>query len=155
MTGGRGTPGYTTPELWLPLPVSHKCDVYSFGMLLFEIIGRRRNMDVRLGDSQQWFPIYVWGKYEKKELNDLMYRPEIRPTMRIAVKMLEGVLPVPESLNPFSHLFSSVDEADHSLARLAWNGGGSDWSSSDKSSVVAKTPLMRRYEITMASGVNV
>ncbi|KAM0026117.1 putative protein kinase RLK-Pelle-RLCK-Os family [Helianthus debilis subsp. tardiflorus] len=61
-----GTPGYATPELWMPLPVTHKCDVYSFGMLLFEIIGRRRNMDVTLGDSQQWFPVSVWDKYEKK-----------------------------------------------------------------------------------------
>jgi serine/threonine protein kinase len=43
MTGARGTPGYAAPELWLPLPVTHKCDVYSFGMLVFEILGRRRN----------------------------------------------------------------------------------------------------------------
>ncbi|XP_077216075.1 rust resistance kinase Lr10-like [Tasmannia lanceolata] len=35
MTGGRGTPGYAAPELWMPFPVTHKCDVYSFGMLLF------------------------------------------------------------------------------------------------------------------------
>ncbi|KAJ0566229.1 hypothetical protein HanIR_Chr06g0271451 [Helianthus annuus] len=41
-------------------------------MLLFEIIGRRRNMDVSLGESQQWFPIWAWGKYEKKQLKDLM-----------------------------------------------------------------------------------
>ncbi|MED6206151.1 hypothetical protein PIB30_024314 [Stylosanthes scabra] len=40
MTGGRGTPGYAAPELWMPFPVTHKCDVYSFGMLLFEIIGK-------------------------------------------------------------------------------------------------------------------
>ncbi|CAH1432604.1 unnamed protein product [Lactuca virosa] len=179
MTGGRGTPGYAAPELWLALPVTHKCDVYSFGMLLFEIIGRRRNMDERLGDSQQWFPIWVWRKYEKKELKDLMivcgieeknheaverilkvafccvqYKPETRPGMSIVVKMLEGALLVPETVNPFSHLFSGVDEADSSLARLAWNDGGSDWSSSDvntKSTEVADTPLMRRYEITMAS----
>ncbi|CAL5328558.1 unnamed protein product [Camellia sinensis] len=38
MTGRRGTPGYAAPELWMPLPITHECDVYSFGMLLFEII---------------------------------------------------------------------------------------------------------------------
>ncbi|KAL4571245.1 hypothetical protein LXL04_018000 [Taraxacum kok-saghyz] len=171
MTGGRGTPGYAAPELWLPLPVSHKCDVYSFGMLLFEIIGRRRNMDVRLGDNQQWFPICVWGKYEKKELKDLMvicgieekdyevgermvkvalccvqYRPETRPEMSIVVKMLEGTLPVPEPLNPFSHLFSEVNEAGGSMAQVTSN----DWSSSTKSSVDTETLLMRRYEISIA-----
>ncbi|KAL7586585.1 hypothetical protein Lser_V15G38155 [Lactuca serriola] len=175
MTGGRGTPGYAAPELWLALPVTHKCDVYSFGMLLFEIIGRRRNMDERLGDSQQWFPLWVWRKYEKKELKDLMvvcgieeknheaaerilkvafccvqYKPETRPGMSIVVKMLEGALLVPETVNLFSHLFFGVDEADSSLARLAWNDGGSDWSSSDVK-VAADTPLMRIHEITMAS----
>nr|XP_043618611.1 G-type lectin S-receptor-like serine/threonine-protein kinase At1g34300 [Erigeron canadensis] len=179
MTGGRGTPGYAAPELWMPLPVSHKCDVYSFGMLLFEIIGRRRNMDVTLGDSQQWFPKWVWDKHEKKQLKELMivcgieeqdqeaverilkvalccvqYRPETRPVMSIVVKMLEGALEVPEPLNPFLYLFSGVNEANDSLARLAWNGGGSNWSSSEvitRSTVVTGTPLMKRYEITMAS----
>nr|GEV48064.1 G-type lectin S-receptor-like serine/threonine-protein kinase At1g34300 [Tanacetum cinerariifolium] len=109
--------GYAAPELWMPLPVTHKCDVYSFGMLLFEIIGRRRNMDTTLSDSLQWFPLWAWDLYEKKELNELMtvcgiekndqevvermlkvalccvqYRPETRPVMSIVVKMLEGAL---------------------------------------------------------------
>ncbi|KAJ0788433.1 putative protein kinase RLK-Pelle-RLCK-Os family [Helianthus annuus] len=107
----------------MSLPVTHKCDVYSFGMLLFEIIRRKRNIDIstNLSDIQQWFPLWAWGKYEKNHLNDLMtdyeieekdhevvermlkvalccvqYRPETRPSMSIVVKMLEGVLEVPE-----------------------------------------------------------
>ena len=136
-------------------------------------------MDVTLGDSQQWFPKWAWERYERKQLKDLMivcaveendqkvvermlkvalccvqYRPETRPVMSIVVKMLEGALEVPEPLNPFAHMYSGVNERVESLARLAWNGGGSDWSSSEvvtKSAVVTGTPLMRRYEITMAS----
>ena len=179
MTGGRGTPGYAAPELWMPFPVTHKCDVYSFGMLLFEIIGRRRNVDVTVGNSQEWFPIWAWNKYEKKQLNELMivceieekdeeiltrmlmvalccvqYRPENRPMMSIVVKMLEGALEVPEPLNPFTHMFSAVSEPDENLARIAWNGGGSEWSSSEvhtTSTVVNGTPLMTKYEITVAT----
>ncbi|KAK9097386.1 hypothetical protein Sjap_022883 [Stephania japonica] len=64
MTGGRGTPGYAAPELWLPFPITHKCDVYSFGMLLFEIIGRRRNLDITRPESQKWFPKWVWSKFD-------------------------------------------------------------------------------------------
>ncbi|XP_076959012.1 G-type lectin S-receptor-like serine/threonine-protein kinase At1g34300 [Bidens hawaiensis] len=179
MTGGRGTPGYAAPELWMPLQVTYKCDVYSFGMLLFEIIGRRRNMDITLVDSQQWFPIWAWSKYAKNQLKDLLvdcdieekdyevterllkvavccvqYRPGARPTMSIVVKMLEGGLEVPEPLNPFTQLFSRTKEPNDSLAQMAWNVNGSDWSSYEvleKSVIATGTPLMRRYEIAMAS----
>ncbi|PWA61688.1 serine-threonine/tyrosine-protein kinase catalytic domain-containing protein [Artemisia annua] len=179
MTGGRGTPGYAAPELWMPQPVTHKCDVYSFGMLLFEIIGRRRNMDTTLGDSLQWFPLWAWDLYDKKELNVLMivcgiekndqevvermlkvalccvqYRPETRPVMSIVVKMLEGALEVPDPLNPFSHLVSAVGESGDTVTRIAWNAVSSGWSSSDvvsNSTVATGTPIMRKYEITVAS----
>ncbi|PWA62480.1 serine-threonine/tyrosine-protein kinase catalytic domain-containing protein [Artemisia annua] len=179
MTGGRGTPGYVAPELWMPFPVTHKCDVYSFGMLLFEIIGRRRNVDVTVSNSQEWFPIWAWNKYEKKQLNEFMivcgieekdeevitrmlmvafccvqYRPENRPMMSTVVKMLEGAIVVPEPLNPFTHMFSAVTEPTENLARIAWNGGGSEWSSSEvhtTSTVVNGTPLMTRYEITVVT----
>nr|XP_043622075.1 G-type lectin S-receptor-like serine/threonine-protein kinase At1g34300 [Erigeron canadensis] len=179
MTARRGTPGYAAPELWMPFPVTHKCDVYSFGMLLFEIIGRRNNMDMTFGDSQQWFPVWAWGKYENKQLKDLMiacgiakedeevvermlkvafccvqYRPETRPMMSIVVKMLEGGLEIPDPLNPFAHLFSGASEAGDSLAQIAWNVGGLDWSSSkavSKSTILMETPIMKKYEITIAS----
>ncbi|XWS10648.1 hypothetical protein CRYUN_Cryun38cG0015000 [Craigia yunnanensis] len=35
------THGYAAPEVWMPFPLSYKCDVYSFGVMLFEIVGRR------------------------------------------------------------------------------------------------------------------
>ena len=61
------------PELWMPnFPVTHKCDVYSFGMLLFEIIGRRRNLDVELVESQEWFPVWVWKRFEAGEFEELI-----------------------------------------------------------------------------------
>ncbi|KAM2039598.1 hypothetical protein ACFX1T_013023 [Malus domestica] len=134
MTGGRGTPGYAAPEVWLRFPITHKCDVYSFGMLLFEIIGRRRNLDVNSQDSQDWFPRWVWKKFEPGELGELMvvcgieekdkeraermvklalwcvqYMPEARPLMSVVVKMLEGAVEIPTpSTNPFQHLMSDT-----------------------------------------------
>ncbi|KAM0846257.1 hypothetical protein ACQ4PT_055789 [Festuca glaucescens] len=83
MTGARGTPGYAAPELWLPLPVTHKCDVYSFGMLVFEILGRRRNYleaaqsqhaaaapDTMI--SQEWYPKWVWQRFDQGRFDDVM-----------------------------------------------------------------------------------
>ncbi|KAM7481138.1 hypothetical protein LguiB_005721 [Lonicera macranthoides] len=128
LTSGRGTPGYAAPELWMPYPVTQKCDVYSFGMLLFEILGRRRNLDLNLPDSQEWFPKWVWKKFDQGKLSEVMavcgieekdrekagrmavvalwcveYNPEIRPWMSDVVKMLEGGIDIPIPKNPFRH----------------------------------------------------
>ncbi|KAK2990272.1 hypothetical protein RJ640_014724 [Escallonia rubra] len=177
MTGGRGTPGYAAPELWMPSPVTRKCDVYSFGMLLFEIIGRRRNMDVTLPDSQEWFPTWVWTKFEKGELGDLMsacaieakdtemaermvklalccvqYRPEPRPLMSLVVKMLEGALEVPTPSNPFR--FMNAAPSPGFLPLMAWDPSAFDSNSSQTvtgSTFVNGTPIMTKYGICAPS----
>ncbi|MED6175093.1 hypothetical protein PIB30_075189 [Stylosanthes scabra] len=149
MTGGRGTPGYAAPELWMPFPVTHKCDVYSFGMLLFEIIGGRRNVDTNVPESQEWFPMWVWKKFDGGELLQelrlvcellleeehkvmvermvkvglwcVQYRPESRPMMSAVVKMLEGSEEIPEPLNPFQYL---MDNGFGALPHQdSWNNG--------------------------------
>lgn len=68
----RGTPGFAAPEMWMLSGVTEKCDVYSFGMLLLEIVGRRRNFHEEASESQQWFPTLAWTKYESGELVDLV-----------------------------------------------------------------------------------
>ncbi|XP_015959899.1 rust resistance kinase Lr10-like [Arachis duranensis] len=131
--GGRRTPGYAAPELWMPFPVTHKCDVYSFGMLLFEIIGRRRNVDNNVPESQEWFPMWVWKKIDVGELQDstlvselllekhkemvermvkvalwcVQYKPGLRPMMSAVVKMLEGSEEIPQPSNPFQYLMDN------------------------------------------------
>ena len=49
MVGARGTIGYIAPELFCRNfgGVSHKSDVYSYGMMVLEMIGGRKNIDVR------------------------------------------------------------------------------------------------------------
>ncbi|XP_070667308.1 rust resistance kinase Lr10-like isoform X2 [Malus domestica] len=183
MTGGRGTPGYAAPEVWLRFPITHKCDVYSFGMLLFEIIGRRRNLDNNIQDSQDWFPRWVWKKFEPGELGELMvvcgieekdkeraermvkvalwcvqYMPEARPLMSAVVKMLEGAVEIPTpSTNPFQHLmpvapYPTAPVYDTSNPTYRTSTFGSDPSQTVTGySVVRATPIMRRYEIEIAS----
>ncbi|XP_042476891.1 rust resistance kinase Lr10-like isoform X2 [Macadamia integrifolia] len=131
MTGYRGTPGYAAPELWLPFPVTHKCDVYSFGMLLFEIVGRRKNLNPNESESDEWLPKWTWEKFEKGKLMELMevfgieeedkgkaerislvalwcvqHSPEARPLMSTVVKMLEGGVEIAPPPNPFQYLVS-------------------------------------------------
>ncbi|PUZ49262.1 hypothetical protein GQ55_7G312700 [Panicum hallii var. hallii] len=133
ITGARGTPGYAAPELWMPLPVTHKCDVYSYGMLLFEMLGRRRNLELGLHgrESQEWYPRWVWHRFEAGDVDAVLaravatgdkkeretaervckvalwcvqYRPEDRPSMGSVVRMLEGEDQIATPLNPFAHL---------------------------------------------------
>uniref|UniRef100_A0A803L0T8 Protein kinase domain-containing protein n=2 Tax=Chenopodium quinoa TaxID=63459 RepID=A0A803L0T8_CHEQI len=134
MSGCRGTPGYAAPELWTPYPVTHKCDVYSFGMLLFEIVGRRRNHDTNLsGTSQEWLPRWAYERFDKGELAEMLslvgieeddkekaermvkvalwcvqYLPNARPMMSSVVKMLEGGIPIDSPPNPFAHLQDNI-----------------------------------------------
>jgi hypothetical protein len=59
--------------------VTEKCDVYSFGMLLLELVGRRRNFDeAATSESQQWLPMAAWTKYENGALMELVARPILR-----------------------------------------------------------------------------
>ncbi|PIA57223.1 hypothetical protein AQUCO_00600153v1 [Aquilegia coerulea] len=122
LTRIRGTVGYNAPETWIPgSQVSFKCDVFSFGMMLFEILGKRSN-----GVEENWFPKQVWeqfnnGKLEafftqfgiidkdKEKANILskvafwcaQYSPELRPSMMDVVLMLEKKKEVEMPPNPF------------------------------------------------------
>ncbi|GAU51136.1 hypothetical protein TSUD_300690 [Trifolium subterraneum] len=183
MTGGRGTPGYAAPELWMPFPITHKCDVYSFGMLLFEIVGRRRNLDTKNTESQEWFPIWVWKKFDaglleeamivcgieekNKEIAERMvkialccvqYRPELRPIMSVVVKMLEGALEIPKIFNPFQYLMDGANFATHPVQvtdtyTTTVSSPASSVMVSD-SNIECATPIMKKYEIELASSIS-
>ncbi|CAO2036822.1 unnamed protein product [Urochloa humidicola] len=134
--GGRGTPGYAAPEVWMALPATEKCDVYSFGMVLFEILGRRRNFDPGHGESKEWFPRWVWERYEQGEIDSVVsccggdgiedeadrekaemmckvalwcvqFQPAARPTMSSVVRMLEGEMAIVPPVNPFHYVMDS------------------------------------------------
>ncbi|XP_051131897.1 probable receptor-like protein kinase At5g20050 [Andrographis paniculata] len=72
----RGTRGYLAPEWLLENGVSEKCDVYSYGMVLLEIIGGRRNIQVRQGAAARkkfhYFPRTVAEKFREGRLIDVV-----------------------------------------------------------------------------------
>ncbi|ONI01483.1 hypothetical protein PRUPE_6G142300 [Prunus persica] len=119
LTAARGTMGYIAPELFYKNigGVSYKADVYSFGMLLMEMAGRRKNLNAGIEQSSQFSQIYfpTWvsdqlkaGKdieigddatdEEKKIIKKMMMvalwciqmKPIERPSMNKVVEMLEG-----------------------------------------------------------------
>jgi serine/threonine protein kinase len=59
MTTTRGTIGYLAPEWISGFPITHKADVYSYGMMLLEIISGRRNAEKIKEGKFNYFPIFA------------------------------------------------------------------------------------------------
>ena len=110
--------------------ITQKCDVYNFGMLLFELVGRRRNTKVGSNGTMDWFPKHVWEEYEKGDLAAMTVAckieekdrkkakrmsmvalwcvqdsPDTSPPMSAVVKMLEGGVEVMLPPKPFHYLY--------------------------------------------------
>ncbi|CAI0397136.1 unnamed protein product [Linum tenue] len=122
MSTARGTIGYIAPEVFSRNfgNVSYKADVYSFGMLLLEMVGGRKNIDVATtaadgGGEQIYFPEWIYSLFgesredvrfdlEEAEEEDgkiarklaivglwcIQWNPVDRPPMKLVVQMLEG-----------------------------------------------------------------
>ncbi|KAK5843589.1 hypothetical protein PVK06_006046 [Gossypium arboreum] len=70
LTAARGTLGYIAPELVYKniRGISYKADVYSFGMLLMEMIGKRKNLNEFVEHSSQtYFPSWVYDRFNQGE----------------------------------------------------------------------------------------
>ncbi|KAL8119701.1 hypothetical protein AgCh_016982 [Apium graveolens] len=117
MTAARGTLGYMAPELFYKNigGVSMKADVYSFGMLLMEMAGKRKNINPLKDEiSQIYFPSWIYDQISKGkeiEIEDatenekmlvkkmiivamwcIQMKPAERPSMHEVIGMLEGDL---------------------------------------------------------------
>ncbi|KAL4620636.1 hypothetical protein ACB092_06G169900 [Castanea dentata] len=120
----RGTPGYLAPE-WLSLVITEKVDVYSFGVMLLEMLSGRRHFDRSQPEEAMHLQGLFMEKLQKKQLLDLvdkycedmqLHGAEVvdmmrvaawclqsdyskRPSMSMVVKVLEGVMDVEENID--------------------------------------------------------
>ncbi|KAK8525910.1 hypothetical protein V6N12_020397 [Hibiscus sabdariffa] len=145
LTAARGTLGYMAPELFYKNigSISHKADVYSFGMLLMEMAGRRRNLDAFAEKSSEiYFPSWIYDRFDRGEdleLEDateserkmvrkmiivafwcIQIKPTDRPSMSKVIEMLEGAVELLEMpIKPFLLTMerSSTDDATESMDR--------------------------------------
>ncbi|ESW14936.1 hypothetical protein PHAVU_007G030300 [Phaseolus vulgaris] len=65
--GARGTAGYIAPEVFSRNfgVVSHKSDVYSYGMMVLEMVGRRKNIKTKVDRSSEiYFPHWIYSRLE-------------------------------------------------------------------------------------------
>ncbi|PRQ24799.1 putative protein kinase RLK-Pelle-SD-2b family [Rosa chinensis] len=124
-TGFRGTRGYVAPEWHRNMSITVKVDVYSFGIVLLEIICCQRGSTMDIPEDLLTLENWMYHCLEANELDKLVKdddeidtsklremvklglcciqeEPSLRPSMKKVVLMLEGILEIPSPPNSFS-----------------------------------------------------
>ncbi|KAK6164238.1 hypothetical protein DH2020_001102 [Rehmannia glutinosa] len=129
-TNIRGTKGYVAPEWFRNSKITVKVDVYSFGVLLLEIVTCRKSLeDLEFDGENPILTDWVWDCFVEKRLDDLVENDfealsdrrimerfvmvgiwciqedaSLRPTMKKVFQMLEGIVEVgvPPCPSPFT-----------------------------------------------------
>ncbi|CDP04780.1 unnamed protein product [Coffea canephora] len=117
-THARGTRGYMAPEWFKNIPISVKVDIYSFGIVLLEIVCCRKNLAYNLSRPEETLlPAWAYNCFEANELDKLIRgeevdrrtfermitvalwciqdEPALRFPMKTVMMMLEGIIDVP------------------------------------------------------------
>ena len=139
MLGARGTIGYIAPEVFSRNfgGVSHKSDVYSYGMLILEMVGVKKNFDAEVSHTtERYFPDWIYQNLnfgenvennmviieEEEQMKKKMILvglwciqtiPTNRPSMTKVVEMLEGNVHSIE-IPPKPFLFSPARSVQYS-----------------------------------------
>ena len=128
-TAIRGTKGYVAPKWFrFNMPITIKVDVYSYGVLLLELICCRKSFEMNAENENQMI-LTDWAydclrdrtlsalvEDDEDALDDMMNMekyvmvaiwciqedPSLRPTMKKVLQMLEGSVDVPMPPNPYS-----------------------------------------------------
>ncbi|KDP35037.1 hypothetical protein JCGZ_09325 [Jatropha curcas] len=143
MMGARGTIGYIAPEVFYRNigGVSHKSDVYSYGMLVLEMVGARNKISAEIDHtSDVYFPDWIYKRLEldqelglcginNEEENQIARKlvlvslwciqtnPSNRPSMDRVVELLKGspvsleVPPRPYMSSPSRSLVPSMADS--------------------------------------------
>ncbi|CAJ2677398.1 unnamed protein product [Trifolium pratense] len=141
LTAARGTMGYMAPELLYKNigNLSHKADVYSFGMMLMEMAGRKKNINYIENYWQDYFAKWIYDQFEETidtnngteeekkiamkmiviAMKCIQMKPDDRPSMNEVIDMLEGdevpqhLPPDPESLLTWQRMSADANESDN------------------------------------------
>jgi serine/threonine protein kinase len=146
----RGTLGYAAPEMWSRNhgPVTDRSDVYSFGMLVMEMVGGRKNIDFdnkESRSSQFFYTEWAFKQVQKGDFGNLrkmnmseedqliakqlslvglwciQFNASSRPPMSKVIQMLEGNIAITTPPFPFrvdAPLQRSVSDQSSSSSAL-------------------------------------
>ncbi|CAM6126563.1 unnamed protein product [Calypogeia fissa] len=142
VTTMKGTPGYLAPEWLLEAGVTEKTDVFSYGIVLLELVAGRKCMDRTKEDRRQRY-VPVWllhcirdgdileildprlqthmKEFEQEQVRLVIHialqciQEDVshRPSMGVVVQMLEGLVRVPDL--PIDHTLYTKYRFAHAL----------------------------------------
>ncbi|KAG5233256.1 G-type lectin S-receptor serine/threonine-protein kinase [Salix suchowensis] len=177
LTSVRGTRGYLAPEWIANLPITSKSDIYSYGMVLLEIVSGRRNFEVSAVTNRKKFSVWAYEEFEKGNVNSILDQrlldqgvdieqvtraiqvsfwciqehPSQRPMMGKVVQMLEGISEIDRPPAPKAITESSVSGTSimsSDVSTLSTFAASAPAPSS--SSTVGVSPLASESETTIS-----
>ncbi|KAM0944915.1 putative protein kinase RLK-Pelle-SD-2b family [Dioscorea sansibarensis] len=134
----RGTRGYLAPEWLTNYAISEKSDVYSYGMVLLEIIGGRKNYDPRETSERAHFPSYAFRMMEEGRLRDVLderllldfsenkkHKDEdsrVETAIKVALWCIQEDMSLRPSMGKVVQMLEGVTEVPHppSLSQMAF-----------------------------------
>nr|GMC59728.1 cysteine-rich receptor-like protein kinase 2 [Ipomoea batatas] len=131
-----GTLGYTAPEYAIHGHLSEKVDIYSFGIVVLEIISGRRSSDIRVEPVTEYLLEQAWKLYENENYLELADKtleaseykveevkrmleialvctqspPNLRPSMSEVVIMLSSDRPIFQNQPKRPSMISDFDQ---------------------------------------------
>ncbi|GMJ12357.1 hypothetical protein like AT1G34300 [Hibiscus trionum] len=153
----RGTRGYLAPEWLANLSITSKCEVYSYGMVLLEMVSGRRNFEVSPETYGKRVSLWAYSEFEKGNVESIVDKrleevgseqvvrailvsfwriqeqPFQRPTMGKVVQMLEGVIDIERTLAP-----KPVAEV---------SSGGTTMTPNSNASALSSSPSLMNIEV--------
>ena len=121
-TGIRGTKGYVAPEWFRNKPVTMKVDVYSFGVLLLEIICCRKSICVDTNaEERAILTDWAFDCYQSERLDCLVNddiealndRPQLERFVKVALWCIQEDPRLRPSMRMVSHMLEGLAEVSH------------------------------------------
>ncbi|GLJ43779.1 hypothetical protein SUGI_0911420 [Cryptomeria japonica] len=140
----RGTRGYLAPEWLANLPITSKSDVFSYGMVLLELVSGKRNFDISATSGGRKFSTWAFEQFESGNVLSIVdgnlngkfdmdqvirvfqisfwciqAQSSLRPPMSKIIQMLEGNLPTGKPPDPKFFGFqseSSINVSDTTMS---------------------------------------
>nr|GMC59727.1 cysteine-rich receptor-like protein kinase 2 [Ipomoea batatas] len=113
-----GTLGYTAPEYAIHGHLSEKVDIYSFGIVILEIISGRRSSDIRVEPVTEYLLELAWNLYENEEHLELVDKSldpneykvdEVKRMLEIALVCTQSPSNLRPSMSEVMGMLSSID----------------------------------------------